>query len=334
MPNQPSLSQRAKFYWACVSPYNTWLSAGYTLLGVITTIRDELLPEPWKKHRVIELLPSWPWYVWIVLGIALVAIALIEGALRQHHLSEEARSHSKPLIDIYGTPYGSSKKRGVSKFIAPGVIVMILVGVYFIFPRQEVKKEEATSLALRTLLEDEIRDMKYPKFKVNIEKIYTHLLPLMEMKTLGTNIILVVSIENSGADSFAKWQPLTVITSDGRSFTGVLKATSNDTRSSINIGDNIELTWWGVDALYNKTVRNPIKKGGREIGILEYVVVEQEGVLARAGTKLHLTTRDVVGKEHSTDYVWQVPQSKALVCFPGLKMQYENVRTKFIEVCN
>lgn len=173
-----------------------------------------------------------------------------------------------------------------------------------------------------------------PKFRVTIENIYTHMLPLIEMKTLGTNIILVVSIENSGAESFAKWQPLTVVTSDGRSFTGILKATSDDTKSTARIGDNIYLTWWGVDALYNKTVRNPITRGRREIGILEYVVVEQEGVLVREGTKLHLTALDFIGKEHSTDYVWQTPQSKALVCFPGLKMQYEDESAKFIRACN
>jgi hypothetical protein len=152
MPNQPSLSQRAKFYWACVSPYNTWLSAGYTLLGVITTIRDELLPEPWKKYRVIELLPSWPWYMWIGLGIVLVAIALIEGALRKYHLSEEAQLRSKPLIDRHGTPYGSSQKRGESKFIAPGVIVMILVGAYFYWPSQEHKTQQPIKLVTREVI--------------------------------------------------------------------------------------------------------------------------------------------------------------------------------------
>lgn len=192
---------------------------------------------------------------------------------------------------------------------------------------EQLKEEKSALMA-------EIQEIKYPKFKVNIEKIYTHMLPLMELKTLGTNIILVVSVENSGADSFAKWQPLTVMTSDGRSITGVLKATSNDTKSTVRIGDNLYLTWWGTDALSNKTVRNPVKMGGREIGILEYVVVEQEGVLVRSGTKLHLTTRDVLGKEHSTDYLWQAPQSNVLVCFPGLKMQYEDERAKFIEACN
>jgi hypothetical protein len=183
-------------------------------------------------------------------------------------------------------------------------------------------------------LEAEIQSLKYPKFKIKIEKVFTHMQPIMELKTLGTVVILIVSLENSGADSFAKWQPLNVRTSKGTILNGQLKATSDNTQSTINLGDNIELTWWGTDALYNKTLRNPIKRGARDIGVLEYVLIEQEGFIAQAGTEFNLSLIDVTGKQHSTVYAFETSQGIKLECYPGLKMKYENVRTKFPHFCN
>lgn len=79
----------------------------------------------------------------------------------------------------------------------------------------------------KTTLEAEIQSVKYPKFKVKIEKVFTHMQPIMELKTLGTVVILIVSLENNGADSFAKWQPLNVRTSKGTILNGQIKVTSD-----------------------------------------------------------------------------------------------------------
>lgn len=96
-------SPRTKFYWTCISPVLKWVSLGYSLLAAITWVRDELLPGQWRTFRVIDLLPSWPLYLWLAIGIIILAIALGEGVFRHHRLAEEAEKKHKPLLIHTGT---------------------------------------------------------------------------------------------------------------------------------------------------------------------------------------------------------------------------------------
>ncbi len=132
-----SSTQRAKFYWNCLSPYSTRLVLGYGVLAALTWVRDELLPETWKRYHVIDMLPAWPLYLWVAIATLLIAVALAEGALRQHHIAEEATAHSKPLINLRGIAYESVKKQGASRFIAPVLIVVIIAAAYFYWSFQQ-----------------------------------------------------------------------------------------------------------------------------------------------------------------------------------------------------
>ena len=137
MPPPPSFLQYAKFYWACISPFSKWVLPVHTVLGAIALIRDELLPAPWNSVHIISLLPSWSLATWVAIAAIILAVALVDGAFWDRHLSEVARSRSKPLIDVYGKPFGSPAKRGASRFIVPCVIVITFVGGYFFFPIQK-----------------------------------------------------------------------------------------------------------------------------------------------------------------------------------------------------
>lgn len=151
MATTPTVSERAKFYWSCISPLSTWILVGYAALGFITWVRDEFLPEPWKAIHVIDLLPAWPLEIWLAIGALFVAISLAEGALSHHRLAQEASSRSKPLIDASGNPYKSPTKRGLSKFAVPVVLLIILAMAYFFGPLRDLPKPESTNPAREKL---------------------------------------------------------------------------------------------------------------------------------------------------------------------------------------
>jgi hypothetical protein len=134
MSNTPSLSQRGKFYWDCINPIGRWLLRVYAVLGAISWIRDEFLLESWKTYHGIDLLPVWPLYLWIAIGIFILIIAMVEIVFRKLRLIEEARSPSKIVVDSLGNPYERPTKRGASIFVAPVCIVALLAGTYLFWP--------------------------------------------------------------------------------------------------------------------------------------------------------------------------------------------------------
>lgn len=138
-------SPRTKFYWTCISPVLKWVSLGYGLLAAITWVRDELLPGQWRTFRVIDLLPSWPLYLWLAIGIIILAIALGEGVFRHHRLAEEAEKKHKPLFDSYGNPLEPLPARGkVSSLFIPSIILLTIMVVWATYstPRTATTPEE------------------------------------------------------------------------------------------------------------------------------------------------------------------------------------------------
>ena len=124
MSGSSSIHPRIRFYWMCVSPTLKWVFLAHSVLAGMTWVRDELLPEQWRSFHVIDLLPSWPWELWLSIGILIVGIALIEGVFRLNHLSEDAKSHHKQLFDSSGKPYQPLPSRSkVSLVIVPSGII-------------------------------------------------------------------------------------------------------------------------------------------------------------------------------------------------------------------
>jgi hypothetical protein len=127
-------------------------------------MRDELLPEVWRNYHIINILPQWSWQTWITLLVIIIGVALVDGAFWDRHLLEQAHSSSKPLIDVYEKPFRNPENRGASRFIAPGVILLI-IGAAWMYGSQlanvssavqhpEVKEKEViTSKLMKERLE-------------------------------------------------------------------------------------------------------------------------------------------------------------------------------------
>jgi hypothetical protein len=59
------------------------------------------------------------------------------------------------------------------------------------------------------------------------------------------------------------------------------------------------ITYSREDALYDKSVRNPILRGGQITGVLLYLVDIDKETAQRSGLKLKLTFVDIVGKSYT-----------------------------------
>jgi hypothetical protein len=59
---------------------------GGSIIGVfwfLQLIKDELLPEELEARlRLLNLIPHWPWYVWLILALLVCLIGLFEGTYR------------------------------------------------------------------------------------------------------------------------------------------------------------------------------------------------------------------------------------------------------------
>ena len=52
-------------------------------VGAWDTIQAQFLPEAWQKYRVVSIMPSLPWYVWVIAGLVLLVFIVLEGAYRE-----------------------------------------------------------------------------------------------------------------------------------------------------------------------------------------------------------------------------------------------------------
>jgi hypothetical protein len=139
----PTIPERIKFFWACVNPLNRWIAGAYAMLGLVTWCRDELLPAPWKKYHVLDLVPDWPLYLWIAIGLGICILSIGEGLFREVRLIEEAKTRSKPIFDLNGNPYqGARKERGLIGYASP-VIILIGIGIAWMIFRPSAYKSEA-----------------------------------------------------------------------------------------------------------------------------------------------------------------------------------------------
>jgi hypothetical protein len=68
-----------------------WSSAvkiGSTAVGLfwfLQAVKDELLPEEWEDRlRLVNLLPHFRWYVWVILLLGVWLVGVLEGVIRWH----------------------------------------------------------------------------------------------------------------------------------------------------------------------------------------------------------------------------------------------------------
>lgn len=89
---------RLPFWWSLIWRPAGWvLGTAWTLLAAWSVIHAELLPESWKdKVKFLDVISDRPWYVWVIVGLALLQLLTLEGAYRQSEHEEE----SKPNLEI------------------------------------------------------------------------------------------------------------------------------------------------------------------------------------------------------------------------------------------
>jgi hypothetical protein len=74
-------------YWARLLRRAVWplFTIPLGALGLLINIRDEFLPSTIaRKLRVLDWLPAFPWYYWVLLITVMIIIALLEGSYRDH----------------------------------------------------------------------------------------------------------------------------------------------------------------------------------------------------------------------------------------------------------
>lgn len=84
---QPILA-RVRHWKIVFGPVSAVIGVPYFLLGVLTTIRDNLLPPvtraQWDTYKFI---PHWSLSAWIAVGLGVVLAGALEGSYRQTHAS-------------------------------------------------------------------------------------------------------------------------------------------------------------------------------------------------------------------------------------------------------
>ena len=107
---------------------------------------------------------------------------------------------------------------------------------------------------------------------------------------------MVVEVKNSGAPSIAeRWKLL--VTIDGKEYEPMGQEIPQPLKLKTITGQTI--TYSREDALYDKSVRNPIPRGGQITGVLQYLVDIDKETAQRSGLKLKLTFVDIVGKSYT-----------------------------------
>ncbi|MDR4479775.1 MAG: hypothetical protein R3B37_08550 [Nitrospira sp.] len=123
---------RWRFLWDCVNPYLRRLLLGYTVLGAITWVRDELLPIHFRDHHLLDFLPNWPWHLWITL-LMLILVVLLGEALYQRHCLLEA-TQKKSIYEASGQEYRPVPKRGfTTSIVIPLALVLVVAFVWLTY---------------------------------------------------------------------------------------------------------------------------------------------------------------------------------------------------------
>ena len=152
-----------------------------------------------------------------------------------------------------------------------------------------------------------------PRFSGTIDRIY--MMPATAVHPpLGTAndtvLFLIVSIRNNGSPSIAEIGSLQIIPADGGP-SPITEGKFLPAATTIGLVDATgrQPPIWlkGSDALYNKTVAQPVPTGALVRGILQYVVHDATyAQLSIPGTVYRLTYTDNQGGQHTTELKWSL----------------------------
>jgi hypothetical protein len=119
----------------------------------------------------------------------------------------------------------------------------------------------------------------------------------------STNLLLTVTVMNSGPPTIAAWDGIDIVTLNGHTFHEIQHQMPD--QMYIPFEDGNKMTILGKDSLSIKTTAKPIPTGGIESGFLFYEFTDLHGAdIAQPGVKIILSYQDVTGKDYKTEYVW------------------------------
>jgi len=69
-----------------ITRWSLTVKIGGVVIGVfwfLQLAKDELLPEEWEEHlRLLNLLPHFHWYIWVIICLSLALVGTLEGTMR------------------------------------------------------------------------------------------------------------------------------------------------------------------------------------------------------------------------------------------------------------
>jgi hypothetical protein len=115
---------RINFWWSCIAQLSRLVLGGLGLLGMLTLIRDEFLPSL-SSYHVFSLLPDWNWQTWLVVALASITIAVLEGAYAQ--LNSSKAMGSGILLPSSFNKVSPQRHSAFGRWILPVIIVLIVI---------------------------------------------------------------------------------------------------------------------------------------------------------------------------------------------------------------
>lgn len=93
-----AVSARFAHCRAIIRPLTRVFAIIFASLSAASWFRDEFASPSWQeKLKILELLPSWPWYLWLALMLVVVLLGVIEGSYRLQRDAVGDRLTIKPL---------------------------------------------------------------------------------------------------------------------------------------------------------------------------------------------------------------------------------------------
>jgi hypothetical protein len=100
------MARKRVLYWFRLIRRSVWpiFAIPFAILVNVFSIRDEFLPPDLvAKLKMPEWLPTFPWYYWTIIVLALIILALLEGAYREH-TDFTISAAKRPELDIQFDP--------------------------------------------------------------------------------------------------------------------------------------------------------------------------------------------------------------------------------------
>jgi hypothetical protein len=124
--------QRLKFLWVWINPVFKWVEGVWIVLGILAQLRDEFLPR-WAGVHVYSILPQLSFQSWIIVGLVILLIAVVEAAYTQTLVISDAKRRKVITVDL--APTKEPSRGCLRKYVLPIGIALVLALIYQLWPQ-------------------------------------------------------------------------------------------------------------------------------------------------------------------------------------------------------